>query len=268
LQGVVLRGKRILIGFLRVVVLGHFVVGSLFIWKLSQSGLDILSAPAMDLSLSYRTCSLVLSLVATSSIVCFVFRHVFSSPSKDRLFGSVVRILLQSASLEVSLVLAYLVTVGLSNPAQYVILPVLGQVQAIAPLWVFYQVSRRRQDFTQQAATSIAFKIPNPPLSSDSSVTKHTVDAMSILKPRSLITENDFRVNIHTILPDDSCSMSIYCLDSPDGSSPSPVYSPDDYVPLKSPLEEQPLIHNDKIRVSVSSGVASSYTILQKSGNG
>ncbi|KAI0289625.1 hypothetical protein BC826DRAFT_1030495 [Russula brevipes] len=131
-----------------VLYFSSLVTGSLALRELASPGTTQNTNKLANWLVVYRTVSLVLCVVLTSLIasrIIIIHRRRGSglcSP-KSRLMD-VTTMLVKSASLEAAFTLLYVTTVGLSSPLQNVFLPILGQVQVIAPMLIIYCVLRGR----------------------------------------------------------------------------------------------------------------------------
>lgn len=109
------------------------VTGSLALNQLSTPGTTQQTNKLTNWLVVYRTVSLSLGVIVTSSIIArllYVHRRMgtaFRSPRSPYL--GVVAMLVESASLDTVSTLVYIVTVGINSPLQNVFLPILGQVQ-------------------------------------------------------------------------------------------------------------------------------------------
>jgi hypothetical protein len=112
--------------------LDNTVTGSLALRELAIPGARQDTDKVAHWLIIYRTVSLVLCIALTSSIVGrLIFHHKAGCGLRkpaSRL-GNLVRMLVESASLETAATLVYVITVGLGSPLQNVFLPILGQVQ-------------------------------------------------------------------------------------------------------------------------------------------
>jgi hypothetical protein len=112
---------------------GVKVTGSLALNQLTTPGTTQKTNKLANWLVVYRTVSLSLGVIVTSSIIArllYVHRRmgsVFRSPRSPYL--GVVAMLVESASLDTVSTLVYIVTVGINSPLQNVFLPILGQVQ-------------------------------------------------------------------------------------------------------------------------------------------
>ena len=114
------------------------VTGSLALNQLSTPGTTQQTNKLANWLVVYRTFSLSLGVIVTSSIIVrllYIHRRtgtVFRSPRSPYL--GVVAMLVESASLDTVFTLVYIVTVGINSPLQNVFLPILGQVQ-VSTIW-------------------------------------------------------------------------------------------------------------------------------------
>ncbi|KAN0129705.1 hypothetical protein V8E53_012525 [Lactarius tabidus] len=129
------------------------VTGSLALNQLTTPGTTQKTNKLANWLVVYRTVSLSLGVIVTSSIIArllYIHRRmgsVFRSPRSPYL--GVVAMLVESASLDTVSTLVYIVTVGINSPLQNVFLPILGQVQVIAPMLILYRVAHGRDAVTE-----------------------------------------------------------------------------------------------------------------------
>jgi len=132
-----------------ILYLSSLVTGSLALSRLASPGTTQYTNKLANWLIIYRTVSLSLCVILTSLIASRLItvyrrspglRHT-RSPLKDVAF-----MLAQSAMLETVFTLVYVITVGLGSPLQNFFLPILGQVQVIAPMLVIYRVVRRGRE--------------------------------------------------------------------------------------------------------------------------
>lgn len=142
------------------------VTGSLALKQLSAPGTTQETNKLANWLVVYRTVSLSLGVIVTSSIIA---RLLYVHRSMDSVFCSsrspylgVVAMIVESASLDTVSTLIYIVTVGISSPLQNVFLPILGQVQVIAPMLIFYRVAHGR-DAVTESETALLPQHRKPP---------------------------------------------------------------------------------------------------------
>ncbi|KAI0252911.1 hypothetical protein BJV78DRAFT_1197592 [Lactifluus subvellereus] len=129
------------------------VTGSLALRQLATPGTTQTTNKLANWLVVYRTVSLSLCTILTSLItgrLIFVHRgseSLFRSPRSP--FLNIATIIVESAALETVSTLIYIITVGIGSPLQNVFLPVLGQVQVIAPMLILYRVAHGRDAVTQ-----------------------------------------------------------------------------------------------------------------------
>ncbi|KAI0264602.1 hypothetical protein BC834DRAFT_244098 [Gloeopeniophorella convolvens] len=139
------------------------VTGSLALHQLATPGNTLKTDSLAQWFIVYRTISLSSSLILTSLIAGRLLHYhrrgrlLYSNP-KSPLF-SVAAILIESASLETVASLVYIITVGIRSSLQNVFLPVLGQIQIIAPMLIIYRVARGRDtvSMTSNFTTELSF---------------------------------------------------------------------------------------------------------------
>ncbi|KAI0305270.1 hypothetical protein B0F90DRAFT_1702976 [Multifurca ochricompacta] len=133
--------------------LSSLVTGSLALRQLATPGTTQNTNKLANWLVVYRTVSLSLSIILTSLIagrLIFVHRgsgSVFRSPRSP--FLGIAAMVVESASLETVSTLVYIIVVGISSPLQNVFLPLLGQVQVIAPMLILYRVAHGRDAVTE-----------------------------------------------------------------------------------------------------------------------
>lgn len=118
------------------------MTGSLALRQLTIPGTTQKTNKLTNWLVIYRTVSLSLGVLVTSSIIArLLYFHrtrgsVLRSPRSPIL--GIVAMLVESASLDTVSTLVYIITVGINSPLQNVFLPVLGQVQvrssAVVPI--------------------------------------------------------------------------------------------------------------------------------------
>lgn len=119
---------------------GVIVTGSLALRQLATPGTTQKTNKLANWLVVYRTVSLSLGVIVTSSIIArllYFHRKMgsgFRSPRSP--FLGIVAMLVESASLDTVFTLVYIITVGINSPLQNVFLPVLGQVQVSSSIVV------------------------------------------------------------------------------------------------------------------------------------
>ncbi|KAH9000876.1 hypothetical protein EDB86DRAFT_2771920, partial [Lactarius hatsudake] len=127
---------------------GITVTGSLALRQLAIPGTTQNTNKLANWLVVYRTVSLSLGVIVTLSIIARLLHFHRISGSVHRSprspFLRVVATLVESASLDTVSTLVYIIAVGINSPLQNVFLPVLGQVQVIAPMLILYRVAHGR----------------------------------------------------------------------------------------------------------------------------
>ncbi|KAH9974798.1 hypothetical protein BGW80DRAFT_1302776 [Lactifluus volemus] len=135
------------------------VAGSLALKQLSTPGITQKAQVLANWLVVYRTISLSLGVILTSFITArliFVHRMPGSSYRSPRSpFLGIAAMLVESAALETVSTLIYIITVGIASPLQNVFLPVLGQVQVIAPMLILYRVAHVLSRLRTETSTSL-----------------------------------------------------------------------------------------------------------------
>ncbi|KAF8260766.1 hypothetical protein EI94DRAFT_875605 [Lactarius quietus] len=146
------------------------VTGSLALHQLATPGMTQLTSKLANWLVVYRTVSLSLDVIVTSSIIArLLYFHRKSCNPRSPLLG-IVAMFVESASLTTVSTLLYIIAVGINSPLQNVFLPVLGQVQVIAPMLIFYRVAQGQDAVTESMRTGTALlpkhmKRPTPSIS-------------------------------------------------------------------------------------------------------
>jgi hypothetical protein len=155
---------------------GIIVTGSLALHQLTTPGTTQNTNKLANWLVVYRTVSLSLGVIVTSSIITrLLYFHrrtgsTFRSPRSP--FLGIVAMLVESASLDTVSTLVYIIAVGINSPLQNVFLPFLGQVQVssklvhrcanlffslnpqvIAPMLILYRVAHGRDAATESMQT-------------------------------------------------------------------------------------------------------------------
>lgn len=137
--------------------ISSLVTGSLALRQLATPGTTQNTDKLANWLVIYRTVSLSLGVIVTLSIItrllCFHRRtgSIFRSPKSP--FLGIAAMLVESASLDTVSTLVYIIAVGINSPLQNVFLPVLGQVQVIAPMLILYRVAHGRDAVTESMRT-------------------------------------------------------------------------------------------------------------------
>lgn len=126
-----------------ILYLSSLVTGSLALSRLASPGITQYTNKLANWLIIYRTVSLSLCVILTSLIASRLITVYRKSPGLQSPLKEVAFMLAQSAMLETVFTLVYVITVGLGSPLQNFFLPILGQVQVIAPMLVIYRVVRR-----------------------------------------------------------------------------------------------------------------------------
>ncbi|KAI9444190.1 hypothetical protein H4582DRAFT_1919951 [Lactarius indigo] len=138
--------------------ISSLVTGSLALRQLAIPGTTQNTNKLANWLVVYRTVSLSLSVIVTLSIIArLLYFHrrsgsIYRSPRSP--FLRIVAMLVESASLDTVSTLVYIIAVGINSPLQNVFLPVLGQVQVIAPMLILYRVAHGRDAVTELTGTN------------------------------------------------------------------------------------------------------------------
>lgn len=122
-------------------------MGVILLFQLTQPNANLWSTTTVNFGLPYWSISTGLNVLVTILIVgrLFVIRRrtrAALSNSHSRTYTSIAAMLIESAALYTSVALIFIVTYARNSDIQNLVLPVLGQVQAISPLLIMWRVAR------------------------------------------------------------------------------------------------------------------------------
>ncbi|KAH9991537.1 hypothetical protein BJV77DRAFT_1006734 [Russula vinacea] len=132
-----------------VLFLSSLVTGSLALRELASPGTTQDSNKLTNWLIIYRTVSLSLCIILTSLIAGRLITFYLRSPKSRHStspYKDAASMLVKSAMLETVSILVYVISVALRSPLQNVFLPILGQVQVIAPMLIICRVVYRGRD--------------------------------------------------------------------------------------------------------------------------
>ncbi|KAI5119328.1 hypothetical protein M0805_000558 [Coniferiporia weirii] len=130
-----------------LLLLGSFTMGVILLFQLTQPDANLWSTTAVNFGIPYWSISAGLNVLVTSLIVARLFlirartRAVLST-HHARTYTSVAAMLVESAALYSATALLFVVTYAKNSQVQNLVLPVLGQVQAVSPLLIMWRVAR------------------------------------------------------------------------------------------------------------------------------
>jgi len=125
----------------------YSVTGSMFIASASQPANDPYFGASAHLLMVNISLSALFNTFSTVGIACrlFYYRKILRSTKASATldpYVSISAILVESALLYTLNVIFAVVTLGLNNPLDDVLVPLLGQTETIAPLMIMYRVQR------------------------------------------------------------------------------------------------------------------------------
>lgn len=141
-------------------------MGCILLFQLSQPNANLWSTTTVNFGIPYWSISVSLNVLVTSLIVAklyFIRRRTRAvlSTHHSRTYTSVAAMLVESAALYSATALLFIITYARNSQIQNLVLPVLGQVQAISPLLIMWRVARgqaisreTRIDATDPAGTT------------------------------------------------------------------------------------------------------------------
>jgi len=139
------------------VYLLSIIMSCFLLAEITQNGADFFSANTVNFALGYWAGSIATTLLLTTLIVgklLHIRRQLRKAlgPSFDQksTYVSISAMLIESASLYSAVAIAFIVLFSRNDPFQNIFLPLLGQVQIIAPLLIVVRVAQGRC-FTQKS---------------------------------------------------------------------------------------------------------------------
>lgn len=138
---IILRGRMLTIRIL------HSGMGVLLLFQLTQPFANLWTKTTLNFGIPYWSISAGLNILVTSLIVARLFAirrrtKAVLSASHSKTYTSIAAMLVESAALYSVTALIFIVTYARNSNVQNLILPLLGQVQAISPLLIMWRVAR------------------------------------------------------------------------------------------------------------------------------
>jgi hypothetical protein len=134
-------------------------MGVILLFQLTQPNANLWTKTAVNFAVPYWSISAGLNILVTILIVARLMvirartRAVLSS-NHSRTYTSVAAMLVESAALYSLTVMLFIITYARGSNVQNLVLPVLGQVQAICPLLIMWRVARGQAIGRMAAATT------------------------------------------------------------------------------------------------------------------
>ncbi|KAA1477269.1 hypothetical protein DENSPDRAFT_579700 [Dentipellis sp. KUC8613] len=179
-----------------LIFLATLVTGSLSLHQLTIPGTTQSTTALAAWAIAYRTLSLGLNTALTTLIVgrILVFRRRLRGLAAGSGAGAgtgpyvtIATMLVESAALETTAGLVYIVCVGVGSAAQNAVLPVLAQVQVVSPLLIVYRVARGRawsarttRDISGVLTATTSVSVVRPALSIDTKVSTMANPRLSV----------------------------------------------------------------------------------------
>lgn len=122
-------------------------MGVILLFQLTQPQANLWTKTTLNFGIPYWSISAGLNILVTSLIVARLYfirrktRAVLSS-SHSRTYTSIAAMLVESAALYSTVALIFIITYARNSMVQNLMLPLLGQVQAISPLLIMWRVAR------------------------------------------------------------------------------------------------------------------------------
>ncbi|KAF9463671.1 hypothetical protein BDZ94DRAFT_1163508 [Collybia nuda] len=143
----IIYGRRwYIVAFPTLMFLATFVLSCILITMLNQPTLTLWSTISFQLALSYWSISIAFNVLVTIliSVRLLIMRsrskHI-QGPDSSSPYITVSAMLVESAFIYSSTGLAFLISYAINSPVQNLFLPLLGQVQSIAPLLIILRVA-------------------------------------------------------------------------------------------------------------------------------
>lgn len=152
---------RFLFGYLRIlpILTAFSAMGIILLFQLTQPNANLWSKTTVNFGIPYWSISAGLNILVTLLIVARLMlirkrtRAILSS-SHSRTYTSVAAMLVESAALYSLTVLLFIITYARGSNVQNLVLPLLGQVQAICPLLIMWRVARGQAISRETVITS------------------------------------------------------------------------------------------------------------------
>ncbi|EJD06440.1 uncharacterized protein FOMMEDRAFT_102223 [Fomitiporia mediterranea MF3/22] len=149
-----------------MLLLGSFTMGVILLFQLTQPNANLWTKTTVNFGIPYWSISASLNILVTSLIVGKLFlirrrtRAVLST-HHSRTYTSVAAMLVESAALYSITALIFIVTYARNSNVQNLVLPVLGQVQAVSPLLIMWRVARGQAISREAMLTSGSAMTPS-----------------------------------------------------------------------------------------------------------
>lgn len=121
-------------------------MGVILLFQLTQPNANLWTVTTVNFGIPYWSISVGLNILVTSLIVARLYlmrrrtRAVLTS-NHTKTYTSVASMLIESAALYSFLALVFIITYARNSNVQNLVLPVLGQIQAISPLLIMWRVA-------------------------------------------------------------------------------------------------------------------------------
>lgn len=135
-------------------------MGIILLFQLTQPNANLWSVTAVNFAIPYWSISASLNILVTSMIVLRLLAirsrtRAALSRYHARTYTSVAAMLIESAALYSCTALLFIITYARDSNIQNLVLPPLGQIQAISPLLIMWRVARgqaiSREDFDSES---------------------------------------------------------------------------------------------------------------------
>jgi len=154
-----------------VMFIASVVLSCLLIAMLSQPDLTLWSTISFQLALSYWSISISFNVLVTI-LICARLLVMRQRLKKSKLgqdthspYTTVAAMLIESAVIYSATGLAFLISFGVNSPVQNLWLPLLGQIQSIAPLLIIFRVAEGKAWSSETegmlVSTNINFRTQN-----------------------------------------------------------------------------------------------------------
>ncbi|KAH8103707.1 hypothetical protein DFH11DRAFT_1734629 [Phellopilus nigrolimitatus] len=149
-----------------LLLLGSVSMGIILLFQLTQPFANLWSTTAVNFGIPYWSLSAGLNVLVTALIVARLFlirartRAVLST-HHARTYTGVAAMLVESAALYSAAALVFVVAYARGSNVQNLVLPLLGQVQAVAPLLIMWRVARGQAIDREALLTSSAAMTPS-----------------------------------------------------------------------------------------------------------
>jgi len=168
----------------------------MLLFQLTQPNANLWTTTTVNFAIPYWSLSAGLNILVTLMIVGRLFyirqrtRAILSS-SHSRTYTSIAAMLVESAALYSITALLFIITYARNSNIQNIILPLLGQVQAISPLLIMWRVARGQaisRESLQAQGQSITISKISWRNGTSTTATTTSNGARSMLRPISINT--------------------------------------------------------------------------------